>query len=57
MKYFGRTTPESENWYRISKLIQKGGTESCKNILHTRENLPLDGGDLYNALQTKKKDF
>ena len=48
---------QSENWNRIVTLIQYGGTEACKYVLHTREKLPLNGADLYNALQRKKADF
>ena len=46
-----------ENWIRLVTLIHYVGFEVCKYIVHTVENLPVDGADLYQVLNGKRADF
>ena len=46
-----------EYWIRLVTLIHYVGSKVCKNIIHTVENLPADGAQLYQALNQKRADF
>ena len=46
-----------ESWIRLLTLIHCVGFEVCKNILHNLEQLPVDGAQLYQALNGKRADF
>ena len=46
-----------ENWIRLVTLIHYVGFEVCKYIVHTVENLPVDGAQLYQVLNGKRADF
>ena len=46
-----------ENWIRLVTLIHYVGFEVCKYIVHTVENLPVDGADLYQVLNGRRADF
>ena len=44
-----------ENWLRLVVLIDSGARNLCYEILHTKENLPVDGAELYCRLQEHKE--
>ena len=43
-----------ENWLRLVILIDSAGKRLCYDILHEKEQLPLDGGQLYFKLESYK---
>ena len=48
---------EYENWLRVVTLINYAGKQLCFKILHTKENLPLDGKEFYRKLEEYKDDI
>ena len=46
-----------ENWIRLLTLIHCVGFEVCEKILHQFENLPVDGAQLFQSLNTKRAEF
>ena len=46
-----------ENWIRLLTLIHYVGFEVCKNILHIREKLPVDGAQLHQEMNGKRAKF
>ena len=44
-----------ENWLRVVFLLDTAGKRFCYEILHDRENLPTDGGELYKKLESYQK--
>ena len=46
-----------ENWLRVVGLIDYAGKRLCYEILHTKENLPCDGGELYCELERYKNNL
>ena len=45
---------KSEKWLRLVTLNNYAGTILCKDVLHTKEGLPLDGAQLYQILLVYK---
>ena len=43
-----------ENWLRVIVLINYAGKRLCYEILHMKEDLPCDGGQLYWKLEPYK---
>ena len=46
-----------EKWLRIMTLVHYGGKKICYNLLHSKESLPTDGGELYVYLTFWRKDI
>ena len=46
-----------ENWLRLVVLIDSAGRRLCYEILHTKEQLPVDGAQLYCRLQSYKSNM
>ena len=46
-----------ENWLRILTFIHFAGWTACKHVLHNLEHLPINAGQLYNALKAKESQF
>ena len=44
----------SENWLRLAALIDYAAKNLCCEILHTKEEMPSDGSELYCKLQKYK---
>ena len=44
----------SEKWLRLVTLNNYAGTILCKDVLHTKEGLPVDGAQLYQKLLVYK---
>ena len=40
-----------ENWLRMVYLLDTAGKRLCYKILHFKEGLPIDGGELYQKLK------
>ena len=46
-----------ENWLRVVVLINYAGKRLCYDILHVKEHLPCDGGELYCKLEPYKNNM
>lgn len=46
-----------ENWLRVVGLIDIAGKRLCYEILHVKEQLPSDGGQLYCKLECHKNNL
>lgn len=46
-----------ENWLRVVVLINYAGKRLCHEILHLKEHLPCDGGQLYGKLEPYRNDM
>ena len=45
------------NWLRLVVLIDYAGLKMCKEVLHTKEDLPVDGRQLYHKLLPFKNEM
>ena len=43
-----------ENWLRLVVLVNSAGKSLCDEILHKKEQLPLNGAQLYSILERHK---
>ena len=46
-----------EKWLRLVGLVHFGCKKICYDLLHTKEGLPTDGGDLYIYLSFHKQNI
>ena len=51
------TRKDYENWLCLVALVYYVGKRVCYNILHTKEELPRDGAQLYCKLQMHKSNI
>ena len=47
----------TEKWLRLVTLINHAGKQLCKDVLHTKEDLPCNGAQLYRKLKVYKKEW
>ena len=48
---------EYRNWLRLFTFIDNAGRTMCQNILHEKENVPIDGKEFYSILQNYQKQM
>ena len=52
-----KLTEEYENWFHLITFIDNAGRTLCQNILHKKENVPVDGKKFYSILQNYKNQM